>query len=176
LKGKGVLSHDAGMENIDIRRFTAVDRDWLIKQHEVHYAQAEGFDASFGVLVAVILDDFLACHDPQCEAGWIAWDGDLRLGSIFCVHLTAETAKLRLFLLVPEARGKRLGRRMLETCMGFARDVGYSDMQLWTHESHRAAGALYAQNGWHLVRSEPVVSFGQHNVEQHWEITLSLRP
>lgn len=160
------------MENIQIKRFTAADRDWLVAQHEIHYAQAEGFDTSFGVLVASILDDFLANHDPQREAGWIAWENDQRLGSIFCVGLTADTAKLRLFLLVPEARGKRLGRRMLETCMGFARDVGFRDMQLWTHESHRAAGALYARNGWLLVRSEPVVSFGQPLVEQHWEVTL----
>ena len=160
------------MDPIEIRRFDAADRDWLIEQHEVHYAAAEGFDATFGVLVTQIVDAFLADHDASCEAGWIAWQSGQRLGSIFCVRLDEATAKLRLFLLTPEARGQGLGKRMLATCMGFARDCGYSNMQLWTHESHRAAGALYAKTGWTLVGEKPVVSFGQQNVEQTWTITL----
>lgn len=160
------------MDRIEIRRFAAPDRDWLIEQHEDHYAKAEGFDATFGVLVTRIVDDFLTGHDPQDEAGWIAWAGNTRLGSVFCVRLDDETAKLRLFLLTPDARGKGLGRRMLDTCMGFARARGYLRMQLWTHESHRAAGALYARAGWKMVDSKPVVSFGRNNVEQIWTVTL----
>lgn len=160
------------MTGIDLHGFAPPDRDWLVEQHQVHYAREEGFDASFGVLVAQILDDFLASNDPTCERGWIARQGEQRLGSIFCVRLQEDTAKLRLFLLTPAARGKGLGTRMLETCMGFARDAGYRRMQLWTHESHRAAGALYARSGWTLNSSAPVMSFGKPNVEQHWSITL----
>lgn len=160
------------MDGVEIRRFTATDRDWLVAQHRDHYARAEGFDETFGVLVAQIIDDFIADHDSSREAGWIAWDGDQRLGCIFCVKLDGETAKLRLFLLTKDARGKGLGRRLLATCMDFARAQGYRRMKLWTHESHRAAGALYAKTGWTLTSSEPVVSFGQSLVEQHWEIGL----
>jgi GNAT superfamily N-acetyltransferase len=158
------------MTQIEIRRFTPEDRDWLVHEHRVNFARDEGFDNSFGDLVAEILDGFLADHDPRDEAGWIAWDGAQRLGSIFCVRLDAQTAKLRLFLLTPGARGKGLGRRMLGTCMGFAREQGYGGMTLWTHESHRAAGALYARNGWSLIDSKPVTSFGKPNVEQTWTI------
>lgn len=160
------------MENLEIRRFEAADRDWLIEQHQVHYAREEGFDSSFGVLVASIIDDFLRNHDRACEAGWIAWQRGQRLGSVFCVRSGEATAKLRLFMLTPDARGKGLGREMLETCMGFARAEGYKGMQLWTHESHAAAGALYARNGWTLVESKPVVSFGKPNVEQTWVISF----
>lgn len=160
------------MKRVDIRRFEAADRDWLIEQHKLHYAREEGFDGSFGVLVAEIVDAFLAAHDPARERGWIAWQGDQRLGSIFCVRLEAETAKLRLFLLTPQARGQGLGRKMLDTCMDFARGHGYQRMQLWTHESHRAAGALYARAGWTLIETKPVHSFGKPNVEQTWTITL----
>lgn len=160
------------MDDIEIRRFTADDRAWLIARHQAHYGTVEGFDDSFGVLVAEIVDDFLSGHDPAREAGWIARRGEARLGSIFCVRVNDSTAKLRLFLLIDEVRGTGLGHRMLETCMGFARDRAYRQMQLWTHESHRAAGALYAKTGWHLMSSTPVVSFGQPLVEQHWRITL----
>ncbi|AXI45963.1 GNAT family N-acetyltransferase [Sulfitobacter sp. SK012] len=160
------------MDEIEIRRFLATDRDWLVEAHGTHYARDEGFDASFGVLVAQIIDGFIDGHDAEDEAGWVAWRGDQRLGCIFCVRLGPETAKLRLFLLEPKARGLGLGRQMLATCMGFAKQRGYLGMQLWTHESHRSAGALYERNGWTLTNSVPVVSFGQPNIEQTWEITF----
>lgn len=160
------------MDDVEIRKIKVADRDWLVEQHEVHYARDEGFDATFGVLVAQIVDAFLEDHDDTCEAGWIAWQDGQRLGSIFCVRLDNTTAKLRLFLLTPQARGKGLGKKMLATCMGFARDAGYIGMQLWTHESHQAAGALYARTGWTLGATKPVVSFGKPNIEQTWTITL----
>lgn len=153
-----------------IRDFDPSDTDWLVDRHQALYAAEEGFDDTFGPLVRSILDDFVAGHDPACEAGWIAEEAGRRLGSIFCVRHDAQTAKLRLFLLVPEARGRGLGHRLLRHCMGFARASGYCGMTLWTHESHAAACALYARNGWALQRSEPVTSFGVPLVEQTWSI------
>ncbi len=164
--------HDTLMKQVEIRRFDAADRDWLVDQHSGLYAREEGFDDSFGPLVAGIVDDFLAHHDPTCERGWMAHHEGQRLGNIFCVRVNAQTAKLRLFLLVPEARGLGLGRRMLDTCMEFARDKGYRDMELWTHESQTAAGALYAKAGWQMVQSRPAFSFGKENIEQTWVVTL----
>nr|WP_092424083.1 GNAT family N-acetyltransferase [Alloyangia pacifica] len=163
----------AAGKTIELRPYGPGDRVWLVRQHAELYARDEGFDATFGALVESILKDFEANHDPARERGWIACDGPVRLGSIFCVDAGEAdgeaVAKLRLFLLLPEARGRGLGQRLLDTCMGFARDVGYSRMTLWTHESHRAACALYARNGFSLVSSVPVTSFGVRLVEQHWE-------
>ena len=156
------------MSNPEIREFRPDDTDWLVRQHGTHYARDEGFDDSFGPLVASSLADFNANHDPAWERGWIAERNGARLGSIFCVKLDDTTAKLRLFLLTPEARGHGLGRELLQTCMGFAQSKGYSGMQLWTHESHRAACALYASAGWQLTTSEPVHSFGCDLIEQTW--------
>ncbi len=69
-------------------------------------------------------------------------------------------------------RGQGLGRRMLVHCMEFARAAGYARMELWTHESHKAACALYAAHGWRLTASKPVHSFGVDLVEQSWKIDL----
>ncbi|MCE8507876.1 GNAT family N-acetyltransferase [Ruegeria pomeroyi] len=160
------------MDTITLRPFRPEDAPWLVERHGTLYTQDEGFDDSFAPLVARILDDFIANHDPDREQGWVAEADGRRLGSIFCVGLDDTTAKLRLFLLVPEARGRGLGRRLIDTCMGFARSKGYVQMQLWTHESHRAACALYAATGWQLVDSKPVHSFGVDLVEQSWKITL----
>ncbi|MFA3917689.1 GNAT family N-acetyltransferase [Ruegeria hyattellae] len=160
------------MTDITLRRFEAADAEWLVEQHRRLYANDEGFDTSFGVLVAEILEAFINEHDPDCEKGWIAEENGQPLGSIFCVKLDEKTAKLRLFLLLPEARGRGLGKHMLFECMGFARAQGYREMRLWTHESHRAACALYAANGWELLDSKPVRSFGVDLVEQSWKIAL----
>jgi GNAT superfamily N-acetyltransferase len=145
------------------------DAGWLIMSHGELYAEEAGFDASFEPLVARILADFLDGQDPARERGWIARAQGRRLGSIFCVQGPApDTAKLRLFLLEPEARGIGLGQRLLDACLGFAREAGYARMTLWTHESHEAACRLYARNGFACVSSKPVRSFGQDLVEQEW--------
>lgn len=159
--------------DITLRDLEPGDAEWLVAQHRDSYARAEGFDASFGVLVADILATYERERDPSCERAWIAVDGGgQRFGSIFCVRMDDQTAKLRLFLLVPEARGQGLGRRMLAACMTYAKERGYRRMALWTHESHVAACALYASTGWTLDSARPVRSFGVDLVEQAWSIDL----
>ncbi len=160
------------MTDTHFRSFDPSDIDWLVEQHQHLYASSEGFDATFGPLVRKILTEFSLDHDPTCEAGWIAMRGTEPLGSIFCVRFDDTTAKLRLFFLRPEARGSGLGQRLLDQCLTFARGAGYSSMTLWTHESHLAACALYAKNGFSLVSSKPVHSFGVDLVEQTWTRAL----
>nr|WP_299201143.1 GNAT family N-acetyltransferase [uncultured Tateyamaria sp.] len=162
------VRHGHAMTDVTIRPFRPEDTDWLVDQHDSLYAREAGFDDSFGPLVRSILEAFNAEHDASCERGWIAEADGRPLGSIFCVRHDETTAKLRLFLLVPEARGRGAGRMLLDQCMSFARDTGYAGMTLWTHESHAAACALYARTGWDMVASKPVHSFGQDLVEQTW--------
>lgn len=152
--------------------FAATDADWLVDRHATLYARDEGFDQTFGQLVRQIVEAFLRAHDPSCEAGWIAWSEGRRLGSIFVVKEGPGVAKLRLVLLEPEARGTGLAQRMLEQAMGFARGAGYGHMRLWTHESHRAAGRLYARNGFAMTGAEARHSFGRDVVAQTWERPL----
>ncbi|WP_342745130.1 GNAT family N-acetyltransferase [Actibacterium ureilyticum] len=123
--------------------------------------------------MAEILADFIRNRDPDCERAWIAHRGAERLGSIFCVRgATPGEAKLRLFLLVPAARGLGLGHRLLTLCTDYAWARGYDRLVLWTHESHRAACALYRGHGFRLTDSRAVHNFGQPLVEQNWQIDL----
>lgn len=151
----------ACMDDPKLRLLTQDDRDWLVDQHRILYARDEGFDDTFATLVAEIIDTFLATHDPAVERAWIAEQDGLRLGSVFCVKLDEKTAQLRLFLLVPEARGKGLGKSLLRNCMAYAKDKGYSGMRLWTHRSHEAACRLYQDFGWQCIDAKPDRHFGQ---------------
>jgi GNAT superfamily N-acetyltransferase len=164
-----------GDMSFDLRPFSPEDAEWLVDRHAALYARDDGFDESFGPLVAGIIAEFLAKADQMRQAGWIAWEGGQRLGSIFCVGegpATPQIAKLRLFLVEPQARGTGLAQTLLDTCFAFARSAGYTQMLLWTHESHRAAGRLYARNGFAVISSRPVHSFGQDLVEQIWQRDL----
>lgn len=160
------------MGEIELRDLAPGDGGWVIERHGALYAAEAGFDASFEALVAEIVADFLRSHDAKRERGWIAWTGGRRVGSIFCVRLSDEAAKLRLFLLEPQMRGRGLGRLLLETCIAFARAQGYRRLALWTHESHVAACALYAAAGFALTSSKPLRNYGQDLVEQEWQIEL----
>jgi len=157
---------------IALRPFTEADADWLVTEHATYYARVEGFDDSFGPLVRGIVSDFLDAHDDACEAGWIACQGAQRLGCIFCVRKDSNTAKLRLFYVVAQARGTGVAQALLDQCLGFARAAGYAGLTLWTHESHAAAGRAYARNGLTRTRAEPVHSFGVDLVEETWEIAF----
>lgn len=159
-------------QEVTLRALRQGDVDWLTRAHGRLYARDEGFDASFETLVGQVLADFLRDMDPAWEAGFVAQRGGARLGSILCAREDATTARLRLFLLLPEARGRGLGRWMLGRCTGFAREAGYSRMVLATHRSHAAACALYASTGWRLLDSRPVTSFGVELEEMRWEVDL----
>ena len=159
-------------DTILLRDLRIGDAGWLIQQHAELYAAEEGFDHSFEAVVAEILADYIRNRDASCERAWIATRASQRLGSIFCVRLDSETAKLRLFLLVPQARGLGLGKLLLQACIAYAREKKYRRIRLWTHESHTAACALYKAHGFALIDSQPVRSFGVDLVEQTWVIEL----
>lgn len=159
--------------DIAFRDLAPGDAGWVLDRHGALYARDEGYDATFEALVAEILADFLRNRDPSRARAWIAHQGDTRLGCVFVVQGAAPgTAKLRLFLIDPAARGQGLGKRMLAMAMDWARAQGYGAMELWTHESHRAACALYQKAGWRMLRIAPAQSFGVDVVDQFWEIDL----
>lgn len=161
-----------GRGDVVLRGLQPGDAGWVMSRHGALYAADEGFDTSFEALVGAVLAEFLRGHDPARERGWIVARGSRRLGSIFVVAEAPEVARLRLVFLEPSERGTGLAQRMLETALRFARDAGYRRMRLWTHESHRAAGRLYARNGFVLMDAQPGRSFGVDVVTQVWERAL----
>ncbi|WP_318527944.1 helix-turn-helix domain-containing GNAT family N-acetyltransferase [Defluviimonas sp. WL0075] len=159
-------------EEVALRDLQAGDAGWITQRHGTLYARDEGYDLSFEALVAGIVAGFLTTRVAGRDRAWIACRGAERLGSIFCVHEDADTARLRLFLLEPKARGIGLGRRMLETCLNHARAFGYNRMVLWTHKSHAAACGLYAATGFRMTGQQPAQAFGRSVIDQIWELDL----
>jgi len=148
------------------------DIGWVIERHGALYAEEYDFNHKFEALVARVAGGFLADHDPVRERGWIAECDGVRLGSVFLMRKTDDIGKLRLLLVEPSARGLGVGKRLVEDCIAFAREVGYRRMTLWTNDILLAARGIYRATGFQLVSSEPHSDFGPPMVGEEWDLEL----
>ncbi len=171
-------------EPYTLRPHRAGDIGWVVSRHGALYTSEYGWDMRFEALVAHIAADFIDRFDAQREACWIAERGDAqageRIGSIFLVQARDEatqapidgTAQLRMLLIEPSARGLGLGKRLVDECTRFARQVGYRKIMLWTNANLFAARGIYAKAGYVLTHTEQHHSFGHDLVGEIWELAL----
>lgn len=148
------------------------DLGWVVQAHGEQYAAEFGWDISFEALVARIVADYAAAHDPEREAAWIAEVQGRRVGCVFCVGKDERTAQLRILLVTPDGRGRGLGRRLVDEAVGFARATGYQRMVLWTNAPLVAARQIYLARGFRLVEEECHHSFGVDLVGQTYVLDL----
>ncbi|MCP3801530.1 helix-turn-helix domain-containing GNAT family N-acetyltransferase [Allokutzneria sp. A3M-2-11 16] len=144
------------------------DYGWVVQRHGELYAREFGWDATFEALVARIVADFIDDHDPAREAGWIAEVNGERVGCIFCMKADDHTAKLRILLVEPSARGLGVGARLVDECVRFAEAAGYKRITLWTNDVLSTARRIYQRAGFTLVNEEPHRSFGAELTGQYW--------
>ena len=151
------------------------DLGWVVMAHGEIYHRQFGWDTGFEALVARIVADHAAGHDPAREAAWIAEVDGARAGCVFLVAGDDPgTARLRILLVDPAARGLGIGTRLVGECLAFARAAGYERVTLWTNDVLVAARRIYQRFGFVLTDEEPHHSFGHDLVGQNWE--LDLRP
>ena len=155
-----------------LRRPRPGDIGWVIHRHGALYAQEYGYDEHFEALVAEIAAHFIERFDARRERCWIAERNGEIVGSVFLVRASKTAAKLRLLLVEPHARGLGLGARLIDECIGFAREAGYRVLRLWTQSDLLAARHLYRRAGFRRLRSERHRSFGKNLVAETWELTL----
>jgi DNA-binding MarR family transcriptional regulator/N-acetylglutamate synthase-like GNAT family acetyltransferase len=148
------------------------DMGYVVQSHGALYASEYGFDATFEALVADIVANFITSFDASRERCWIADIDGRPLGSVFLVRHSDDVAKLRLLLVDPAGRGRRLGQRLVAECIGFARACGYRRITLWTQSILVAARKIYQDAGFKCVASAPHRSFGQSLIGETWEREL----
>jgi DNA-binding MarR family transcriptional regulator/GNAT superfamily N-acetyltransferase len=159
---------------VTLRQPTLGDLGWVLQRHATVYAAEFGWDARFEELCARIIAEYTTLRDahPDRTAGWIAEVDGIPAGSVFCVPDSATTARLRLLLVEPSARGLGLGARLVGQCLRFAREMGYADITLWTYDRLAAARKVYQAAGFTLTSEYPDDAFGHPMMSQTWSRPL----
>jgi DNA-binding MarR family transcriptional regulator/GNAT superfamily N-acetyltransferase len=151
------------------------DMGWVVHREGTLYAREYGFDETFEALAARIVSDFITDFDPKRERCWIAEVNGQNVGHIFLVKHPTEpsTAKLRLLLVEPSARGLKVGSALVNECVNFASAVGYKKITLWTQSILVSARHLYQKAGFRLVEEKTNFEFGKNLTSQTWDLDLT---
>ena len=159
-------------EEIILRPHRPGDMGWVVHAHGRIYHEEYGWDERFEALVAGIAKDFVEKLDQSRERCWMAeMDGE-PVGSVFLVKASKTVAKLRLLIVAPKARGRGLGKRLVQECIAFARAKGYRKLVLWTQSNLAAARHIYAEAGFRLARRQRHREFGYDLTGEHWQLKL----
>jgi DNA-binding MarR family transcriptional regulator/GNAT superfamily N-acetyltransferase len=155
-----------------LRQHQPGDMGWIVHRQAILYAEEYGWDGTYEALAAEIVAQFIKNYDPKRERCWIAEKDGARVGAVFVAKASDKIAKLRLLHVEPEARGLGIGKRLVEECVRFAQQAGYSKLTLWTQSILHAARHLYKQAGFQVVRDEQHHSFGKDLTAETWELEL----
>ncbi|MFZ2100562.1 MAG: GNAT family N-acetyltransferase [Oricola sp.] len=124
-----------------------------IALHMDYYAPAWGFGVDFETKLAREMGEFLPRMDADRDLFLTAWR-DGRLAGSITLDATGGGemgAHLRWFIVSSEARGTRLGGRLMDATMRFARERGHDRLWLTTFSGLDAARALYERHGFVLT-------------------------
>ena len=148
------------------------DIGWVVARHGVLYGREFGWDNTIEVLTAEIAAAFVRNFDPKRECCWIAERNGENVGCVFLVKENDDTARLRLLLVDPSARGLGVGTRLAEECIRFSQAKGYKHITLWTHRVLEAARKIYVNKGFKLTKEWTHDDFGKTLVAETWDLAL----
>lgn len=114
----------------------------LIKE----YYHRLGRDLSFQNIEAE-LDDPAVRYSPPHGELLVALENDEVLGMVAYHRLTSKRCEMKRLYLTPNARGRHLGERLVETIIEHAKASGYEEMVLDTIKPLKAAVSLYRKLG-----------------------------
>jgi DNA-binding MarR family transcriptional regulator/GNAT superfamily N-acetyltransferase len=161
-----------GLKPISIRNFEPKDIEYIIDRHRVLYENEFGFTSEFGDYVEEYVKKFKEYHDPNKEAIFIAEEDGAPIGVIAIVKAEDTTAQLRWFLIEPDARGKGLGHKLMDTAIDFSKDKGYKHVFLWTVNILEPARHLYREHGFSLTECKEHELWGHQLTEERWDLTF----
>ncbi len=95
------------------------------------------------------LDDMYAAYQEVGTAYFVAEIDGVVVGGAGIGKLDGENpayCELQKMYILPHARGKGVGRKLMQACLGFAKDAGYQKCYLETFSYMNEALKLYAKN------------------------------
>ena len=157
-----------------LRPLTLGDLGWVLHRHATLYAAEFGWDATFEELCAGSSPSTPTLRDAHPGPHRrLDRRGGRRAGRIGLLRARQRTtARLRLLLVEPWARGLGLGAPLVGQCLHFAREAGYADIVLLTYDQLAAARKVYQAAGFTLASEYPDDAFGHRMMSQTWSRPL----
>ncbi len=115
--------------------------------------------------------DFILRLDGVGNGWWTAEFDGTYAGSIAIDGDDSKGAHLRWFILADTARGKGMGKTMMDAAMAHCRAQGFPLVYLDTFRGLDAARRLYERAGFRLVREREDGTWGTTVIEQRFEWT-----
>ncbi|MFD0485369.1 GNAT family N-acetyltransferase [Kineococcus sp. GCM10028916] len=149
------------------------DLGWIVLRHAELFSAEQGWSTGFEEATLEIAIGFARSPSPR-QAGWIATLDGARAGSVLVVPTEdPTTARVRVLLVDPTARGRGTGGRLVRRCIEFAREAGYETLTLSTMTQLTTARRIYDELGFVLTTSERRHRFGAEVTDEQWDLQLS---
>jgi DNA-binding MarR family transcriptional regulator/N-acetylglutamate synthase-like GNAT family acetyltransferase len=172
LRSAQTLLEDKKKRDFTLRTFRAGDMGMIAARQSILYRNVYGWGPQIEVIEGEVTTAFLRDFKPGREQCWVAEVDGVMAGSIFLTDEGDGLSRLRLLYVEPFARGLGIGNALVETCLGFAREVGYSAITLWTHTVLESARRIYAAHGFRIVESHVHEEFGAPVQSETWRLDL----
>ena len=160
------------MNPVVIRNFNEDDVDYLILRHQTIYPAEYGFSQNFANDVDRIIHKFIENFDKEKECILIAELDGKRVGSIAIAKSNDDVAQLRFFLLEPEARGRGIGKKLIDSVIEFSRNKCYKHIFLETVSKLEVARIIYKSKGFEITSTHENPEWGKDILEEKWEMDL----
>ncbi|HXQ17000.1 MAG TPA: bifunctional helix-turn-helix transcriptional regulator/GNAT family N-acetyltransferase [Caulobacteraceae bacterium] len=158
--------------SFSIRPLRTGDLGLMTARQSAFYREAYGWGRGIEINIADTAAGFLRNYKDGRDNGWIAEVAGAMAGSVLITDEGGGLSRLRLLYVEPMARGRGIGDHLVELCLSFAREVGYTAMTLWTHTVLTSARRIYAANGFEIVAVETHDEFGEPVQSETWRIEL----
>ena len=168
-----VFGGEAGTGEVRLRGPRVGELGWLVHRQALLYSEQFGWNDEFEALIAGLYRDYRLMPETPPKRLWIAELQGGIAGSIYlCPGDEPGVAKLRMLYVEPFARGRGIGRLLVDAVVAFARASGYARVTLWTQSSLIAARRIYKAAGFTRSAQASHHSFGQDLVGETWDLVL----
>ena len=159
-------------KSFSVRPWRTGDLGLMTARQSAFYKQAYGWGRGLELNIADVTANFLRNYKDGRDNGWIAEVAGAMAGSVLVTDEGDGLSRLRLLYVEPMARGRGIGDHLVDLCLSFTREAGYTAMTLWTHTVLTSARRIYAAHGFEIVDVEMHEAFGQPVQGETWRVKL----
>lgn len=158
--------------SFSVRPWRTGDLGLMTARQSAFYKEVYGWGRGLELNITEATAGFLRNYRDGRDNGWIAEVAGAMAGSVLITDEGDGLCRLRLLYVEQMARGRGIGDHLVELCLSFAREVGYSAMTLWTHTVLTSARRIYAAHGFEIVEVETHNEFGEPVQGETWRLAL----